>query len=118
MEIFPSHRHFFCLYSLKVERNTVNILVDVQFILKAFFLCDVLGRASFHLYNQRGILQKYTFIRWKSQVRVSAGNGLQPVLFFCKEPLRGRGDSSGFFFQVANELLGSPYINKRGGKGL
>ena len=28
---------FFCLYSLKVERNTVNILVDVQFILKAFF---------------------------------------------------------------------------------
>ena len=26
---------FFCLYSLKVERNTVNILVDVQFILKA-----------------------------------------------------------------------------------
>ncbi len=33
MEI--SHRHFFCLYSLKVERNTVNILVDVQFILKA-----------------------------------------------------------------------------------
>ena len=67
MEIFPSHRHFFCLYSLKVERNTVNILVDVQFILKAFFLCDVLGRASFHLYNQRVY---YKNIR-KSQVRLS-----------------------------------------------
>ena len=46
MEIFPSHRHFFCLYSLKVERNTVNILVDVQFILKALSIFVQLRRLA------------------------------------------------------------------------